>query len=296
MEINNLKIGWIGTGVMGASMFLHILEKGFKGYVFNRTKNKAIGLIKKGAEWVETPEEVAANSDIIFTMVGYPKDVYEVYFGENGLIKNVSKGKILIDMTTTSPTLAVDIYNAAKARGAFSLDAPVSGGDVGARNASLSIMVGGDEKIFNDVYPLFEIIGKKIIYQGDAGSGQHTKMCNQIVIASTMIGVCESLLYSFKSGLDPETMLKSVSGGAASCWTLDNLAPRILNKDFNPGFYVDHFIKDMGIILDEANKMNLVLPGLSMVHQLYISLRAKGYGKNGTQALFLALKELSGIN
>lgn len=296
MENKNLKIGWIGTGVMGTSMFLHILEKGFKGYVFNRTKNKALGLIQKGAEWVDTPGDIAVNSDIIFTMVGYPKDVYEVYFGENGIIKNVSKGKILIDMTTTSPTLAVDIYNAAKDRGAFTLDAPVSGGDVGARNASLSIMVGGDKKVFDDVFPLLEIIGKKIIYQGNAGSGQHTKMCNQIVIASTMIGVCESLLYSFKSGLDPETMLKSVSGGAASCWTLDNLAPRILNKDFNPGFYVDHFIKDMGIILDEANKMNLVLPGLALVHQLYISLRAKGYGQNGTQALFLALKELSGTN
>lgn len=293
-NLKDIQLGWIGTGVMGSSMFLHLLENGYNGYVYNRTKNKTLPLIEKGAKWVETPKDIAAQADIIFTMVGYPSDVEDVYFGENGILKNIGKEKVMIDMTTTSPSLAIEIYKTAKSKGSHALDAPVSGGDVGARNASLSIMAGGDKNIFEYIRPLFNIMGKNIIYQGNAGSGQHTKMCNQIVIASAMIGVCESLLYSFKSGLNPETMLKSISGGAAACWTLDNLAPRILNKNFEPGFFVDHFIKDMGIILEEAKKMNLVLPGLALVHQLYIAVKAKGYGKKGTQALFLALEELSG--
>ena len=289
------KIGWIGTGVMGVSMFGHLLHAGYKGYVFNRTKSKALPLIEKGAEWKDNPKLIAECSDIIFTIVGYPSDVREVYFGENGLIEGVSKGKVLIDMTTTSPSLAKKIYKAALARNTSVLDAPVSGGDVGARNATLSIMVGGDKSVFDDMLPLFEILGKKIVYQGNAGAGQHTKMANQIIIASTMIGVCEGLLYGYKSGLDPEVMLESISGGAAACWTLNNLAPRIIKDDLEPGFYVNHFIKDMGIALDEAKRMNLVLPGLELVHQLYLNLKAKNHGSKGTQALIIALRELSGM-
>ncbi|MBN2213553.1 MAG: NAD(P)-dependent oxidoreductase [Bacteroidales bacterium] len=294
-QIKNSKIGWIGTGVMGASMFGHLLDAGYKGYVYNRTRSKASLLMEKGAEWINNPQLVAEYSDIVFTMVGYPSDVQEVYFGESGLIKGISKDKILIDMTTTSPSLAKEIYEAALSAKAYALDAPVSGGDVGARNATLSIMAGGEKKIFDKVLPLLKILGKKIVYQGKAGAGQHTKMANQIIIASTMIGVCEGLLYGYKAGLDPEIMLESISGGAAACWTLNNLAPRIMKGDLEPGFYIDHFIKDMGIALDEAKRMNLVLPGLKLAHELYLSLKAGNYGSKGTQALIIALRELSGL-
>ncbi|HJX71650.1 MAG TPA: NAD(P)-dependent oxidoreductase [Bacteroidales bacterium] len=292
---NKFKTGWIGTGVMGASMYRHLLDAGFTGFVYNRTRSKALPLMERGAEWKDNPRLIAECSDIVFTMVGYPSDVKEVYFGENGLIKGVSKDKVLIDMTTTSPSLAKEIHDAARAKDASALDAPVSGGDVGAINATLSIMVGGDKALFDSMLPLFEIMGKKIVYQGSAGAGQHTKMANQIIIASTMIGVCESLLYGYKAGLDPEVMLESIGGGAAACWTLNNLAPRIIKGDFEPGFYIDHFIKDMGIALDEAKRMNLVLPGLQLVHQLYLSLKAKNYGLKGTHALIIALREMSGM-
>ncbi len=288
-------VGWIGTGVMGASMFKHIVDAGYKGCVYTRTKTKAEHLIGDGVEWLENPGQVAQQSDVIVTIVGFPSDVEEVYFGDQGIINGVGAGKLLIDMTTTSPSLAIKIYDAARGKGASSLDAPVSGGDVGAKNATLSIMVGGDEEAFNAANPLLSLMGDKVNYQGRAGAGQHTKMSNQIVVASSMIGVCESLLYGMKAGLDPERMLASISKGAAACWTLDNLAPRILKRNFEPGFFVDHFIKDMGIVLDEAKKMNLVLPGLSLVHQLYISVKAKGLGKKGTHALMIALEELSGI-
>lgn len=288
-------IGWIGTGVMGASMFGHILDAGYKGCTFTRTKAKARKLIDSGAEWLNNPKQVAEKSDVIVTIVGFPSDVEEVYFGEHGVLNGAGAGKLLIDMTTTSPSLAIRIYDAAREKGASSLDAPVSGGDVGARNATLSIMVGGDEGAFNAAKPLLVLMGDKVNYQGKAGAGQHTKMSNQIVVASSMIGVCESLLYGMKAGLDPERMLASISKGAAACWTLDNLAPRILKRNFEPGFFVDHFIKDMGIVLEEAKRMNLVLPGLSLVHQLYISVKAKGLGKKGTHALMLALEELSNI-
>jgi len=289
-------IGWIGTGVMGASMFGHIINAGYRGVVFTRTREKAKKLIDSGVSWLENPKQVAEKSDVIITIVGFPSDVEEVYFGDQGVLNGVKKGTVLIDMTTTSPSLAIRIYEAAKAKGAYSLDAPVSGGDVGARNATLSIMVGGDEEAFDSAKPLLGLMGDKVNYQGQAGAGQHTKMSNQIVVASSMIGVCESLLYGMKAGLDPERMLASISKGAAACWTLDNLAPRILKRNFEPGFFVDHFIKDMGIVLDEAKRMNLVLPGLSLVHQLYISVKAKGLGDKGTQALMLALEELSAIH
>jgi 3-hydroxyisobutyrate dehydrogenase len=288
-------IGWIGTGVMGASMCMHLVRAGYKTTVYTRTKRKAGGLIKAGAVWAKSPKDAASKSDILFTIVGFPHDVREVYFGDNGIFEGLRKGSILVDMTTTEPSLAEEIYSAAKKAGASALDAPVSGGDIGAMEGTLSIMAGGDRKTFDAVMPLFGIMGKNIVYQGGAGAGQHTKMCNQIMAASLMIGMCETLLYAYKSGLDPGTMLKSVGRGAAACWMLDNLAPRVLKRDFSPGFYVEHFIKDMGIALKEADRMNLVLPGLSLVRQLYVAARAQGHGRKGTQALMLALENMSGI-
>jgi 3-hydroxyisobutyrate dehydrogenase len=287
------RIGWIGTGVMGLSMCGHILEKGYSVTVFNRSKQKALPLIEKGAVWVDSPREAAQKSDIIFTMLGFPEDVRQVYFGKKGLLEAARTGVIFVDMTTTEPSLALEIYQAAKGMGGFALDAPVSGGDVGARNAALSIMVGGDRNVADAIRPVMEIMGKNIVHQGPAGSGQHTKMCNQIVISATMIGVCESLIYGFKAGLDLPAMLSSIRDGAAKCWTLDNLAPRILERDFDPGFFVDHFIKDMGIALKESARMGLFLPGLALAHQLYLAVKAQGHGKDGTQALMLALELMS---
>ncbi len=295
-ELNSeTRIGWIGTGVMGSSMCSHILKNGYNVIVYNRTKAKAEQLLANGAKWADSPRDVAANSDIIFTIVGFPSDVQEVYFGEKGILSADIRNKVLVDMTTTEPTLARKIYSAAREKGAYAIDAPVSGGDVGARDAKLSIMVGGDKEIVDAIMPLFELMGKNIVYQGHAGAGQHTKMCNQITIAGTMIGVCEALLYGYKAGLDLETVLKSISRGAAACWTLDNLAPRILNRNFDPGFFVEHFVKDMGIALSEAKRMNISLPGLALVHQLYVALEAQGHSKLGTHALMLALEKLSDI-
>lgn len=293
MNEKSTNIGWIGTGVMGLSMAGKIMEGGYPCYVFTRTREKALPLLEKGAVWAESPREVAAQCSIIFTMLGFPQDVREVYFGENGLIQHAKKGSILVDMTTTEPSLAREIHEAAKKSSIRTVDAPVSGGDVGARNATLSIMAGGDNDAVDELQPYFSRMGKNIVYQGGPGMGQHTKMCNQIVIAGTMIGVCESLLYAQRAGLDLTTMLSSISGGAANCWTLNNLAPRIVNRNFDPGFYVDHFIKDMGIALREAEQMGLALPGLALVRQLYISVKALGHGKSGTQALMIALEQLS---
>ncbi|WP_346853936.1 NAD(P)-dependent oxidoreductase [uncultured Draconibacterium sp.] len=291
----NTTIGWIGTGVMGTSMVGHLHKAGYKCIVYNRTKAKAEKLLAEGVSWANSPGEVAANSDVIFTIVGFPKDVREVYFGENGILNSAKPGAVLIDMTTTEPSLSVEIYEAAKAKNIQSIDAPVSGGDVGAQNATLSIMVGGEEAAVEQIRPLFELLGKSIVNQGAAGSGQHTKMCNQITIAGTMIGVCESLLYGHKAGLDLPIMLSSISGGAAGCWTLNNLAPRIVVRNFDPGFFVEHFIKDMGIALKEAESMGLSLPGLALVQQLYLSVQAQGHGKLGTHALTLALEKMSGM-
>lgn len=288
-------IGWIGTGVMGSSMLLKLQEVGYSSYVYNRTQAKAQANLNRGAVWKDSPAEIAAASDIIFSIVGFPQDVREVFLGENGILAGAKRGSILIDMTTTEPSLAQEIFSACKAKGITSIDAPVSGGDVGAKNGTLSIMVGGEKEAVNAVLPLFELMGKNIVYQGPAGAGQHTKMCNQITIAGTMIGVCECLLYGYKAGLDLSTMLKSISGGAAACWTLNNLAPRVVNRNFDPGFYVEHFIKDMGIALDEANRMGLSMPGLSLVKQLYEGVKAQGHGKLGTHALMLTLEKMSGM-
>ncbi len=242
---------------------------------------------------MDSPAEAARQSQIIFTIIGYPKDVQEVYFGPDGIIEALSEGAITIDMTTTSPSLSVRIAQACTHRGAHALDAPVSGGDVGAREARLAIMAGGEKQVFDQVLPLFELMGKHIMYEGAAGSGQHTKMCNQITIAGTMIGVCEAMLYGARAGLDMEKMVGTISKGAAGCWTLDNLAPRIIKKDYDPGFFVDHFIKDMGIALEEAARMGIALPGLALVHQLYLAVQASGHGLDGTQALIGALDRLS---
>jgi len=294
-EPGKTRIGWIGTGVMGRWMCQHLLDKGYKATVYNRSKDKAKPLLDAGAAWGETPKAVAERSDVIFAIVGFPKDVREVFLGTQGALAGSKAGNILVDMTTSEPSLAREIEQAAKAKGVGSVDAPVSGGDVGARNAALSIMVGGEAAAVEGIRPLLECMGKTIVHQGPAGAGQHTKMVNQILIAANMIAVCEGLLYGYKAGLDLETVFKSVSVGAAGSKALEILGPRILARNFEPGFYVEHFIKDMGIALDEARRMNLALPGLALANQLYLAVQAQGYGRKGTHALMLALEHLSGI-
>ena len=293
---SQIKIGWVGTGVMGRWMCQHVMDLGYTATIFTRTKSKADPLLKAGATWADSPAEVAESSDIIFTIVGFPEDVRQVYLGENGILTTAKSGSIVVDMTTTEPSLAIEIHQAARAKGVSSIDAPVSGGDVGAREARLAIMIGGDQEAVDAIHPLFEAMGQNIVYQGEAGSGQHTKMCNQITISGTMIGVCEALLYGAKAGLDLEIVLSTISKGAAGCWSLDNLAPRVLKRNFDPGFFVEHFIKDMGIALDEAKRMGISLPGLSLVHQLYLATQAQGHGRLGTHALMLALEKLSGVS
>ncbi len=288
-------IGWIGTGVMGKSMCAHILNAGYKISVYNRTKEKTKELVDLGAVWCSNPKEVAEKSDIIFTIVGFPHDVEEVYLGDDGILKSVKTGSILVDMTTSEPTLALRIYNIAKKMGASSLDAPVSGGDVGAKNGTLAIMSGGDKEMYDKVYPLFELMGKNIAYMGKAGAGQHTKMSNQILIASTMIGVVESLLYAYKAGNDLNEVINVIGKGAAGCWSINNLGPRIVEGNFDPGFFIKHFIKDMGIALKEAKNMNLSLPGLALAYQFYISATALGFENLGTQGLYKVLAKMNGI-
>lgn len=290
------RIGWIGTGVMGRSMCSHLIDKGFSATVYTRSKEKAADLLNKGAQWAASPQAVAEQSDVIFAIVGFPQDVREVFLGANGALAGSKAGNVLVDMTTSEPSLAVEIYQAAKAKGVHAVDAPVSGGDIGAREARLSIMIGGDQEIVEALNPCWEAMGKTIVHQGPAGSGQHTKMVNQILISTMMIGVCEALLYGYKAGLDLETVMKSVSTGAAGSWSLSNLGPRIMANNFDPGFFVEHFIKDMGIALAESRKMGLSMPGLALAEQLYQSVKAKGWGRNGTHALMLALAEMSGVD
>lgn len=289
------KVGWIGTGVMGRWMCQHLMTKGFKATVYNRSKDKAAPLLEQGAQWADTPQKVAEASDVTFAIVGFPADVREVFLGPEGALAGSKSSKILVDMTTSEPSLAAEIHEAAKKKGVHSLDAPVSGGDVGAKNAALSIMIGGDKEVVDAVQPLFECMGKTIVHQGPAGSGQHTKMVNQILIASNMIAVCEGLLYGYKAGLDLETVFKSVSVGAAGSKALEVLGPRMMARNFEPGFYVEHFIKDMGIALQESKKMGLCMPGLALAHQLYLALQAQGYGRKGTHALLLALEHISNL-
>ena len=290
------KIGWIGTGVMGSSMCGHLIDAGFATTVTTRTKEKASGLIEKGATWADTPKAVAEQSDVIFAIVGFPSDVREVFLSDDGALAGSKASNILVDMTTSEPSLAVEIYEAGKAQGIGSVDAPVSGGDVGAKNAALSIMIGGDQDVVEALQSCWDAMGKTIVHQGGAGAGQHTKMVNQTLIATNMIGVCEALLYGHKAGLDLPTVMKSVPTGAAGSWSLSNLAPRIMDNNFDPGFFVEHFIKDMGIALAESKRMGLALPGLALAHQLYLALQAQGHGRDGTHALELALANLSGVD
>ncbi|MFB5281248.1 NAD(P)-dependent oxidoreductase [Peribacillus sp. Hz7] len=282
----NAIIGFIGTGVMGKSMAHHLLKAGYELYVYTRTKGKAEELLNQGAKWADTPKELAQHANVIITMIGYPKDVEDIYLGEQGLIVNGKPDTYMIDMTTSTPSLAERIASEAKKKGMAALDAPVSGGDIGARDAKLAIMVGGEEEDFKTVQPILEVMGNNIIYQGKAGAGQHTKMCNQITIASTMIGVTEAIVYAKKAGLDPDRVLQSISTGAASSWSLTNLVPRMVKEDFEPGFYIKHFIKDMTIALEEADKMGMDTPGLALSKSLYVQLAEAGEENSGTQALY----------
>jgi len=289
-----MKIGWIGTGVMGSSMACHLQGANHELFVYNRTREKSEDLINNGAQWCDSPMEIAENSQIVFTMVGLPSDVEEVYMGDKGIFEADGPCEILVDMTTSKPSLAQTIAEESSKKGIHSLDAPVSGGDIGAKEGTLAIMVGGEKETFEKVLPLFEMMGKTISYMGGPGAGQHTKMCNQILVAGNMIGAVESLLYAQKLGLDQQSVIDIIGKGAASSWLINNLGPRIVNGNYDPGFYVEHFIKDMGIALEEAAKAGLSLPGLALVHQLYIGVKAQGYGRSGTQALYLALKTLNG--
>ncbi|TWT66637.1 NAD(P)-dependent oxidoreductase [Allorhodopirellula solitaria] len=290
-------LGWIGTGVMGHSMAGHLLAAGYPLTLTTRTRSKAEALLERGAQWADSPREVAEQSQIVFAIVGYPADVREVFVDpQNGAIAGIAPGGVLVDMTTSEPSLAVEIHRQAIAHGADALDAPVSGGDSGAASGNLSIMIGGNDAAVKTVMPCFEIMGKTIVHQGGPGAGQHTKMVNQTLIATGMIGVCEALVYAHRAGLDLPTVLRSVGSGAAGSWSLSNLAPRMIEGDFEPGFYVEHFVKDMGIALGEARRMNLCLPGLALAEQLYQSVIAKGGGRAGTQALVNTVAEMSGMD
>ncbi len=289
------RIGWVGTGVMGAAMCGHVLDAGYPVTLTTRTEAKARDLVRRGAVWANTPAEVAAASEITCAIVGFPEDVREVFLGATGLVAGASPGDVVVDMTTSEPALAIEIADRAAEAGVAAIDAPVSGGDIGARNGALSIMIGGEESAVDRVRPVFETMGKTIVRQGGPGAGQHTKAVNQILIATLMIGLSEALLYGQEAGLDLDTVMESVSGGAAGSWSLSNYGPRILSSDFEPGFFVDHFVKDMGIALREAATMKLPVPGLALAHELYVSLQARGLGRKGTQSLILALARLGAV-
>ncbi|APZ49119.1 oxidoreductase [Jeotgalibaca sp. PTS2502] len=278
-------IGFIGTGVMGSSMVRHLLKAGYQVNVYNRTKHKADALVEEGAIWQDTPAEVTKQSDVIITIVGYPTDVEETYFGETGILNVAKAGDIVIDMTTSTPSLAVKIYEAAKEKGVLALDAPVSGGDMGAKNGTLTTMVGGDQATFDAAEAILNTFSSKVMLQGVAGSGQHTKMANQIMIAGTMTGMTELMVYAKAAGLDIEKVIEQVGAGSAGNWSLSNYSPRILKKDFTPGFFVKHFIKDLKIALDEADKMGIDLPSTTLAKDLYEKLADKGIENDGTQAL-----------
>lgn len=285
------KIGFIGIGVMGKSMVRNLLKGGLEVHVYSRTKAKAEELLQEGGIWEESVAVLASRCPVIFSMVGFPRDVEEIYLADDGILSNAAPGSYVIDMTTSQPKLAEKIGEAAEKKNIYSLDAPVSGGDIGAKNGTLSIMVGGEKKAFEHILPFFQLMGKNIVHQGGAGAGQHTKMCNQIAIAAGMLGVCEALAYAERSGLDQRTVLKSIESGAAGSWSLSNLGPRIIDGDFSPGFYVKHFIKDMTIALESAVSMGLDTPGLVEAKKLYEQLAEHGGGEDGTQALYRMYSE-----
>lgn len=281
---------------MGASMCGHLLRAGFSATVFSRTRSKAEPLLAGGATWAESPKAVANVSDVIFTIVGFPSDVRQVILGPEGVLAGCSPGKVVVDMTTSEPSLAVEIAERAAAVGVTAIDAPVSGGDIGAREARLSIMIGGDAGTIESLRPCWQAMGKTFVRQGGPGAGQHAKLVNQILIADNMVGVCEALLYAYRAGLDLKTVMQSVEPGAAGSWSLSNLGTRIIANNFAPGFFIEHFVKDLGIALSESRRMNLCLPGLALANQLYVSLIAHGRGRLGTQALQLALAEMSNVD
>lgn len=285
------KIGFIGVGVMGRSMVRNLMKNGYEVSVYNRTKLKADEVVKEGAIWCDDVKSCAKGKDAVITIVGYPEDVREVYFGENGILENADKGTVVIDMTTTSPKLSIEIYEEGKKRGVECLDAPVSGGDVGAKSGTLSIMVGGEKEVFDKCLDIFRCMGTTIIYEGKAGNGQHTKMANQIAIAGAVSGVCEAITYARGAGLDVQTMLDSISEGAAGSWQMSNMAPRMLKGDFDPGFYIKHFIKDMKIAKEEAGDVNIDLKVLDTVLKMYESLENNNLGDLGTQGLLKYYQE-----
>lgn len=296
MDPQSIRVGWVGTGVMGASMAGHLLAAGHPLTIHTRSRSKAVALEEQGAVWADSPANVARESDITFAIVGYPSDVRQVFLGADGIVAGANSGSTVVDMTTSEPSLAVEIATAASAKSVGAIDAPVSGGDVGAKNATLSIMIGGADDDVAAVWPLFEIMGRTLVHMGGPGAGQHTKMVNQILIATGMIGVSEALLYAQQAGLDLDRAVEAVSGGAAGSWSLSNYGPRMLEGDFAPGFFVDHFVKDMSIALKESASMELSVPGLALAHQLYVGLQAQGGGRQGTQALLLALARLSDVS
>lgn len=297
MSANDLtRIGWIGTGVMGSAMCGHLLAAGHPAVVFNRSRSRADDLLASGAEWRDSPAAVAADADVVFTIVGGPADVREVVLGDDGVLAGSRPGLLLVEMTTSDPSLAVELFEAGLAREVDVLDAPVSGGDVGARGASLVIMVGGSEPAFDRARPLLERLGKLVVRTGAAGAGQHTKMVNQIAIAAGMIGVCEALVYAARADLDVEQVIATIQGGAAGSWSLANYGPRMLAGDFAPGFKIDHFVKDLGIALAQAERRNLSLPGAALAEELYEALQRSGNGQRGIQALVLRLAELSSLD
>ena len=287
------RVGWIGTGVMGRSMCGHVIKGGYQAAVYNRTKDKAKDLLAAGAQWCDSPAEVARRSDIVFSIVGYPADVEQVILGPDGALAGAREGSVVVDMTTSEPALAQRIAEEARRRKVAALDAPVSGGDVGARNAKLAIMVGGEKETFERVTPLFRLMGENIAFFGPPGAGQHTKMVNQIHIATTMIGVVECLLYAHRAGLDMLQVIEVIGKGAAGSWSLNNYGPRIAAGNFDPGFFIKHFVKDMDIALKEARRMKLALPGLALAHQFYVAAMAQGQENLGTHSLWKVFERLN---
>lgn len=293
------RLGWIGTGVMGTSMVKHCFNAGYRQLsVYSRTATKAQAILSLGdsVQWSPSPRSVAEQSDVVICMVGFPSDVRQVILDpDSGVLSGLKPGSVLIDMTTSEPSLAIEIAREASSRGVYSLDIPVSGGDIGARNATLTMMVGGEQEALESVRPLLSCMGKSINYMGPPGSGQHTKMANQIIICTNMIGVCEGLLYAYQAGLDVEKVLQAVSGGAAASFSLSSYGPRILKRDMNPGFYCEHFVKDLQIALDESRKLGLVLPGLNTAKMMYEMLIQHGGSKLGTQALIQVLETMNNM-
>lgn len=285
------KIGFIGIGVMGNAMAQNLIKAGYEVSVYTRTKEKANEIIEQGAVWCDTIKECASHKDVVITIVGYPKDVEEVYLADEGILNNVNQGTYVIDMTTTSPKVSKKIYEIAKEKGIFALDAPVSGGDIGAKNGTLTIMVGGDKDVYTQNLSIFSAMGSNVIYEGFAGSGQHVKMANQIAIAGALSGVCEAAYYSGAMNVDLDTMIRTISGGAASSWQLNNLAPKMVANDYTPGFFLKHLIKDLGIAIEEAKEKNIALPILDKVHSMCKTLEDSGFGEQGTQCLIEYYKQ-----